>query len=82
MNDKHDITVTFTAEVTAIFKAEEFGDYTAETIERRFMHPYYAAILAGNLKGAFKADHIILHDLKFFIHNGNDSGKEAAHEHP
>lgn len=76
-NTNHDITLTYTVEVTVISRADTLGRCSDEEFERRFMQPDYAAHLAERLKVALEADHVLLRDLKIFIHDG-DSQKEAT----
>lgn len=76
MNDKHDITVTMTAEITVILTANDVRD-TDKNIEIGYTNPDYLALLAKSMKNDLDVDHVLLRDLKLFIHDGN-SVKEVA----
>lgn len=77
MQNKHDITLTYTLDVTATLKADTLGRCSDEEFERRFMRSDYAAHLAERVKCCLGVDDVLLRDLKLFIHDGN-SVKEVT----
>lgn len=77
MQNKHDITLTCTLDVTFIYKADEPGRPSDKVIECGFLRPDHPEFFSELIKRKLGADDVTLRDLKLFIHDGN-SQKEAA----